>query len=368
MVTHGFVLDGKGQKMSKSMGNVVTPEEILKTMGADILRWWTASVDYNDDVRISKEILERSADAYRKIRNTLRFLLGALADFDPARDQVPESQWAPLDRWVWGAFGRLAGRVTDSYRNYQYLDVAQSLHGFCQLDLSGRYFEIIKDRLYCDGADSARRRSCRTVCWKLAQGLAVLLAPVLSFTADEVWENIPGAEGHVFEQRFPEAAPRDAAPADWDRFWAIREAVQGAMEPHRAAKTIGTSLDAAVRLILPEADSPCSGAWANPPRTSWWSPAWPWSPAPTSRWRCPATPGASARAAGTTRAARAGARMPTSARAAGMSSGPRHERFPPEPGSCCPQRRWSWTGPPRPGSRRPFPCTNRDRSSPGSST
>ncbi len=254
MVTHGFVLDGKGQKMSKSMGNVVTPEEILKTMGADILRWWTASVDYNDDVRISKEILERSADAYRKIRNTLRFLLGALADFDPARDQVPESQWAPLDRWVWDSFGRLAGRVTDSYRNYQYLDVAQSLHGFCQLDLSGRYFEIIKDRLYCDGADSARRRSCRTVCWKLAQGLAVLLAPVLSFTADEVWENIPGAEGHVFEQRYPEGRP-DAAPADWERFWAIREAVQGAMEPHRAAKTIGTSLDAAVRLILPEADS-----------------------------------------------------------------------------------------------------------------
>jgi isoleucyl-tRNA synthetase len=240
------------------MGNTITPEEILKTMGADILRWWTASVDYNDDVRISKEILERSADAYRKIRNTLRFLLGALADFDPARDQVPESQWAPLDHWIWDSFSRLAGRVTESYRNYQYLDVAQSLHGFCQLDLSGRYFEIIKDRLYCDGEPSARRRSCRTVCWKLAQGLAVLLAPVLSFTADEVWENIPGAEGHVFEQRYPEGRA-GSEPADWERFWEIREAVQGAMEPHRAAKTIGTSLDAQVRLILPEADSALLG-------------------------------------------------------------------------------------------------------------
>jgi isoleucyl-tRNA synthetase len=253
VVTHGFVLDGKGQKMSKSMGNTVTPEEILKTLGADILRWWSASVDYNDDVRISKQILERSADAYRKIRNTLRFLLGALADFDPARDQVPEAQWSPLDQWVWASFGRLADQVTDAYRNFQYLDVTQSLHGFCQLDLSGRYFEIIKDRLYCDALDSDRRRSCRSVCWRLAQGLATLLAPVLSFTADEVWENIPGVTGHVFEQRFPEGSGAAASP-DWERFWQIREAVQGAMEPHRAAKTIGTSLDADVRLILDEGD------------------------------------------------------------------------------------------------------------------
>ena len=253
VVTHGFVLDGKGQKMSKSLGNVVTPEEILKTLGADILRWWSASVDYNDDVRISKEILERAADAYRKIRNTLRFLLGALADFDPARDLVPEAQWSPLDQWIWASFGRLADHVTDAYRNFQFMDVSQSLHGFCQLDLSGRYFEIIKDRLYCDGADSPRRKSCRSVCWQLAQGLATLLAPVLSFTADEVWENIPGVSGHVLEQRFPQgsgAAPRP----DWERFWEIREAVQAAMEPHRAAKTIGTSLDAQVGLILGEAD------------------------------------------------------------------------------------------------------------------
>ena len=253
VVTHGFVLDGKGQKMSKSLGNTVTPEEILKTLGADILRWWTASVDYNDDVRISREILDRSADAYRKIRNTLRFLLGALADFDPAQDQVPEAQWSPLDQWVWGSFARLSEQVVAGYRSYQFLDVAQALHGFCQLDLSGRYFEIIKDRLYCDDLDSARRRSCRSVCWRLAQGLATLLAPVLSFTSDEVWENIPGVAGHVFEQRFPEGSGAAASP-DWERFWQIREAVQGAMEPYRAAKTIGTSLDADVRLILDEGD------------------------------------------------------------------------------------------------------------------
>jgi isoleucyl-tRNA synthetase len=252
VVTHGFVLDGKGQKMSKSLGNTILPEDVMKTLGADILRWWTASVDYNDDVRISKEILERSADAYRKIRNTLRFLLGALADFDPARDLVPESEWASLDTWVWNAFGQLSGKVVESYRQFQYLDVTQALHGFCQLELSGRYFEIIKDRLYCDDLDSARRRSCRTVCWKLAQGLAVLLAPVLAFTADEVWENIPGVEGSVFEQRFPDGG--GTVTPDWERFWQIREAVQGAMEPHRAAKTLGTSLDAEVRLALPAAD------------------------------------------------------------------------------------------------------------------
>ena len=253
VVTHGFVLDGKGQKMSKSLGNVITPEEIMKTLGADILRWWTASVDYNEDVRISKEILDRAADAYRKIRNTLRFLLGALAEFDPARDAVAEAEYAPLDAWVWGAFGRMADQVTRAYRDFQFMEAAQALHGFCQLELSGRYFEIIKDRLYCDDPGSARRRSCRTVSWRLAQGLAVLLAPILSFTADEVWENTPGAEGPVFEQRFPKGAGHPAAE-DWDRFWAIREAVQAAMEPHRAAKTIGTSLDAQVLLCLPDAD------------------------------------------------------------------------------------------------------------------
>ena len=253
VVTHGFVLDGKGQKMSKSLGNVMTPDDTMKTLGADILRWWTASVDYNEDVRISKEILDRSADAYRKIRNTLRFLLGALADFDPARDAVPEAQWSPLDAWVWDAFGRLADDVTEAYRTFQFLNVTQSLLGFCQLELSGRYFEILKDRLYCDDLDSLRRRSCRTVCYQLAQGLAILLAPVLTFMADEVWENLPGVDGSVLEQRFPQGSGVPASP-DWERFWAIREAVQGAMEPHRAAKTIGTSLDAEVLLVLTDAD------------------------------------------------------------------------------------------------------------------
>jgi len=249
VVTHGFVLDGKGQKMSKSLGNVITPEEILKTLGADILRWWAASCDYSEDIRISKEILDRSADAYRKIRNTLRFLLGALADFDPVKDAVAPADLAPLDRWVLDAFARTTVEARDAYTRFEFHRATQALHGFCQLELSSRYFEIIKDRLYCDALDSPRRRSARQTCWELAKGLSALLAPVMSFTADEVWEHIPGCTGSVHEQRFPEPGA-SASGLTWEKLWEVREAVQAAMEPHRAAKTIGTSLDAAVQITL----------------------------------------------------------------------------------------------------------------------
>jgi len=255
VVTHGFVLDGKGQKMSKSLGNVITPDEIMKTLGADILRLWAASVDYQEDIRISKDILERNADAYRKLRNTLRFLLGALADFDPARDAVPQDQWASLDRWVWSAFLKLAAEVRQAYRDFDFLKATQLLLAFCQTELSGRYFEILKDRLYCDAPDSPRRRSCRTACHKLAEGLCILIAPVLCFTADEAWTAIPGVEGHVFEQRFPEGEG-SMDLGGWNRLWEIREAVQAAMEPHRAAKAIGTSLDAKLHLALKVEDIP----------------------------------------------------------------------------------------------------------------
>lgn len=252
VVTHGFVLDGKGQKMSKSLNNVVAPDEILKTMGADILRLWVASVDYSEDVRISKDILERNADAYRKIRNTLRFLMGALADFDPAKDALPESEWTHLDHWVWRAFRNLAVDVRAAYLEYDFLRASQSILSFCQIELSSRYFEIIKDRLYCD-VNSSRRGSCRAVCHHLAKGLAILSAPILSFTADEAWEHIPGVEGSVFEQRFMEGT-FEPVSEHWARFWEIREAVQSAMEPHRAAKSIGTSLDAAITLTVSPED------------------------------------------------------------------------------------------------------------------
>lgn len=221
----------------------------MKTLGADILRMWTASVDISEDVRISKDILERNADAYRKIRNTLRFLLGALAGYDPAKDAAPEAEWAPLDRWVWNAFLNMAKEVREAYQAYDYLKVTQTLLSFCQLELSGRYFEIIKDRLYCDALDSPRRRSCRTVCHGLAQGTAILMAPVLSFTADEIWENIPGAEGHVFEQRFPEGGGV-AEDKSWSALWSIKDTLNRSLEPMRAAKEIGTGLDTKVAISL----------------------------------------------------------------------------------------------------------------------
>jgi isoleucyl-tRNA synthetase len=253
VITHGFILDTESQKMSKSKGNAITPDEIIKTMGADILRLWVASGDYHNDITISREILERNSDAYRKLRNTIRFMLGALDGFDPAKDAVHTEKWTPLDLWIWNSFGHLAKKVVKEYRTFNFIAATQAMLGFCQLDLSGRYFEIIKDRLYCDGAASARRQSCRTVCWKLAQGLCILLSPIISFTADEAWEYLPGAERSVFEQRFPDFGDPPALD-DWHRFWEIREAVQAAMEPHRASKTIGTSLDAQVGLTLPDAD------------------------------------------------------------------------------------------------------------------
>ncbi|HJW71734.1 MAG TPA: isoleucine--tRNA ligase [Geothrix sp.] len=250
VVTHGFVLDGKGQKMSKSLGNVITPEEILKTLGADILRWWAASCDYSEDIRISKEILDRSADAYRKIRNTLRFLLGALSDFDPAKDEVAPADLAPLDRWVLEAFARTTAEVRDAYTRFEFHRATQALLSFCQLELSSRYFEIIKDRLYCDALDSPRRRSCRRTCRELVTSLCTLLAPVMAYTADEAWEQIPGCEGSVHEQQFPMLGSKDAEPV-WEKLWLVREAVHAAMEPLRAAKAVGTSLDAAVTIALP---------------------------------------------------------------------------------------------------------------------
>jgi isoleucyl-tRNA synthetase len=253
VVTHGFLLDGKGQKMSKSDGNSITPDEIIKTMGADILRLWVASADYHNDISISREILERNSDAYRKLRNTLRFMLGALDGFDPSKDALTEEKWTPLDRWIWNVFCKLTNDVIKAYRDFDFIKATQSMLSFCQLDLSNRYFEIIKDRLYCDSASSQRRQTCRAICWKLAHGMSIILAPIISFTADEVWEHLPGTDGSVFEQRFTEY---NGLPAldNWDRFWEIREAVHAAMEPYRASKTIGTSLDAFVSLTLPNHD------------------------------------------------------------------------------------------------------------------
>lgn len=166
---------------------------------------------------------------------------------------MAETDLAPLDQWVLDAFGNINLEVRDAYARFGFLQATQLLHGFCQLELSGRYFEIIKDRLYCDAVGSPRRRSCRHACWELAKGLCLLLAPVMSFTADEAWELIPGVEGSVHEQTFPELGRGAAGMVKdqaWGKLWEVREGVQAAMEPLRVAKAVGTSLDAEVQVTL----------------------------------------------------------------------------------------------------------------------
>jgi isoleucyl-tRNA synthetase len=187
VLTHGFVMDGEGRPMSKSLGNVIAPEEIIKQYGADILRFWVASSDYGGDVRISPEILKGLSDSYRKLRNTFRYLLNNLGDFDPGKDSVPYEKLAEIDRWV---LHRLQEEIRDAikaYDEYQFHRVAGRLVIFCNADLSSFYLDVIKDRLYCDPAGSKSRRAAQTVLYQLSDSLFRLLAPVLSFTTDECW-------------------------------------------------------------------------------------------------------------------------------------------------------------------------------------
>jgi isoleucyl-tRNA synthetase len=193
VLTHGFLVDGDGRKMSKSIGNYLTQEQLLPKYGADVLRLWVAAEDYTEDIRLSDEILHRLADAYRRIRNTWRFLLGALADFDPDRDRVSYDQVDELDRWALLRLGELIARVRRGYEEYQFHVVFHATHNFCAVELSALYLDIIKDRLYASAPNDPRRRAAQTVCFEMLTALTRLLAPVLTFTAEEVWGHIPGA-------------------------------------------------------------------------------------------------------------------------------------------------------------------------------
>src|SRR5262249_19579931 len=192
VLTHGFVVDGEGRKMSKSQGNNITPEEIIPRFGAEVLRLWVAAEDHSEDIRLSDEILNRLADAYRRIRNTCRFLLGALADFDPELHRVSYDQIEELDRWALLRLGELIARVRRAYTDYQFHVVFHSVHNFCAVELSALYLDITKDRLYVSAANDPRRRAAQTVCFEMLTALARLTAPILTFTADEVWSYIPG--------------------------------------------------------------------------------------------------------------------------------------------------------------------------------
>ena len=252
VVTNGFVVDEKGKKMSKSLGNSMEPGDIIKQSGADILRLWVAMSDYTQDIRISNEILARATEAYRKLRNTLRYLLGNLYDFDPATDLVPHAKLEEVDRYILARYGEVAKRVLAAYEEYEYGPISQALTQFATVDLSAFYNDISKDRLYTLAPRSRERRSAQTALYLMADGLTRLLAPILSFTADELWRFLPGTrEESVHMALFPAAADLDAfadpALVDrWNRLVALREQVLAQIEPLRKNKQIGSSLQAKV--------------------------------------------------------------------------------------------------------------------------
>ncbi len=260
VLTCGFVVDGEGRKMSKSVGNTVMPEELLPKYGAEILRLWAASEDYTEDIRLSTEIMDRLADAYRRIRNTYRFLLGNLSDFQPARDRQSYARLDEVDRWILDRLARLIARVTRAYEEYQFHTVFHAVHNFCAVDLSAQYLDIIKDRLYTSAADDPRRRAAQTVCFDVFSALARLMAPILSFTTEEAWRHAPGARADsVHLERFPDV-PRDwlddVLKQQWDRLLEVRREVAKALETARARKLIGSSLEARVRVLSAPEDLP----------------------------------------------------------------------------------------------------------------
>jgi isoleucyl-tRNA synthetase len=248
VLTHGFTLDAKGNKMSKSLGNTVAPEDVTKQYGADILRLWVAQADYTADLRIGPEILKGVADSYRRLRNTLRFLLGNLHGFDAAQ-RVDPAEMPELERWVLHRLAELDGVVRDGYAAYDFQGVFQAVFQFATVDLSAFYFDIRKDALYCDAEDSLRRRAALTVLDLLYHRLVTWLAPVLVFTMEEVWlERFPGAESSVHLVDIPDTPGAWLNPdlaARWEGIRKVRRAVTAALEVKRRDKVIGASLEAA---------------------------------------------------------------------------------------------------------------------------
>ncbi len=253
VLTHGFVLDEKGEAMSKSKGNVISPKEVIDQIGADGLRLWVVSEDYRSDVSIARDKLKQISEAYRRIRNTFKFLLSNLYDFDPAVDAVPEQGLEELDRWALHQLAELVERVTGAYDRYEFHRVYHYVHNFCAVTLSALYLDITKDRLYCSGQADSTRRAAQTVCHALLDTLVRLVAPVLVYTADEVWQfGRLGAQASVHLVDFPQARPqwRDGElAARWERLLELRGEVSRSLEEARRAGRIGHSLDAAVALV-----------------------------------------------------------------------------------------------------------------------
>jgi len=250
LLTHGFVVDGKGMKMSKSKGNVVAPQEVSDTLGAEILRLWVAATDYSGELSISREILARVVEVYRRLRNTLRFLLANTADFDPARQMLPVDQWLEADRYALALTRKLQTQCVADYERFEFHKVIQALMNFCSEDLGAFYLDILKDRLYTTAADSVPRRAAQSVLWHILQTVTRLMAPVLSFTAEEIWsvtgqgESVMLATWHTL----PGLAEESALTLRWTQLREIRAEVTKAMEAQREAGKIGSSLQAEVEI------------------------------------------------------------------------------------------------------------------------
>jgi isoleucyl-tRNA synthetase len=258
VLTHGFVVDGEGKKMSKSAGNVVAPDEVIQKFGAEILRLWVAAEDYREDIKISQEILDRLTEAYRRIRNTWRFMLGNLYDFDPQRHTVPIQELCEIDRWILHRFQRLVERVLRAYEEFEFHIIYHAVHNFSVVELSSLYLDILKDRLYTSLPSAPKRRSAQNAIYRILKGMVKLMAPVLAFTADEVWQHLPtegDEEESVHLTSFPHLEEEfldEALEEKWVRLWEVREEVTKALERARQDKTIGHPLDAAVKVKAPQ--------------------------------------------------------------------------------------------------------------------
>ncbi|MCO1840083.1 isoleucine--tRNA ligase [Pseudomonas aeruginosa] len=259
LLTHGFTVDESGRKMSKSLGNTVVPQTVIDTLGADILRLWVASTDYSGEIAVSQQILQRSADAYRRIRNTTRFLLSNLNGFDPATDLLPPQEMLALDRWAVDRALLLQREIEEAYREYRFWNVYSKVHNFCVQELGGFYLDIIKDRQYTTGANSVARRSCQTALFHIAEALVRWIAPILAFTAEEVWKFLPGerAESVMLATWYDGL---NELPADvtlnrqyWEQVMAVKAAVNKELENQRAAKAVGGNLQAEVTLYAEDA-------------------------------------------------------------------------------------------------------------------
>ena len=259
VLTHGFVVDGQGRKMSKSLGNIVTPQEVMNKLGADILRLWIASTDYSGEMSYSDEIIKRAADSYRRIRNTARFLLANLNGFDPANDMIKPEDMVVLDRWAVSMAKEAQEQIIQAYENYDFHKVVQRIMQFCSIEMGSFYLDIIKDRQYTAKSDSVARHSCQTALYHIAQAMVRWIAPILSFTADEIWQYIPAAEKQefVFEDEwytklFTLSESETLNSEYWAQILAIRSEVNKVLEQGRNDKVIGGALEAAVTLYANE--------------------------------------------------------------------------------------------------------------------